>query len=194
MIQAPLDRVKWPFAALVASGVMLAAAHGFERFLLLAPCQLCYLQRQVYWAAAAVALVAISLKWRGASSKLLLTLNLILGGVFLFGAGVAGYHTLVEWGALPAPPCAATGAVRIEGDLLDQLSKPIAVPSCDEAKWWFPTRSFGLSMAGWNTLVSLALAGLSVYSARRRVRTDTANETANLHDALYTADSSPTRG
>lgn len=176
MFRKSLDRVRWPFVALVVSGSMLAAAHAFERFLLLAPCPLCYNQRQVYWVAAALALVAVSLKWRGASSKLLLTLNLILGAVFLVGAGVAGYHTLVEWGILPAPPTCAAGSgasVAITGDLLAQLSRPIAVPSCAEAKWWF----LGLSMAAWNTLISLGLAGLSVYSARRKVRTDTANET-----------------
>lgn len=196
MIRTPFDRVRWPFVALVVSGSMLAAAHAFERFLLLAPCPLCYTQRQIYWVAAAVALVAVSLKWRGASSKLLLTLNLVLGAVFLVGAGVAGYHTLVEWGILPAPPtCAAgtAGAVAISGDLLEQLSRPIAVPSCAEAKWWF----LGLSMAGWNTLVSLGLAALSVYSARRKVRTDTANETRSddeFADAFTAAHSQAPQG
>jgi len=189
MLMKSLDRVRWPFVALVVSGSMLAAAHAFERFLLLAPCPLCYTQRQIYWVAAAVALVAVSLKWRGASSKLLLTLNLILGAVFLVGAGVAGYHTLVEWGILPAPATCAAGAAnsaKISGDLLEQLSRPIAVPSCAEAKWWF----LGLSMAGWNTLVSLGLAALSFYSARRKVRTDTANETRSddeFSDAFATA-------
>ena len=34
---------------------MLATAHAFERFAYLAPCQLCLRQREVYWAAVAMA-------------------------------------------------------------------------------------------------------------------------------------------
>jgi disulfide bond formation protein DsbB len=39
----------------------------------------------------------------------------------------------------------------------------IRPPACDEAPWVF----LGLSMAGWNALVSLALAGLSAAAALR---------------------------
>ena len=39
----------------------------------------------------------------------------------------------------------------------------IRPPACDEAAWVFG----GLSMAGWNVLASLALAGLSVVAALR---------------------------
>ena len=48
-----LDR--WRLCALLASAAMLATAHAFETFGGLAPCQLCLRQREVYWAAAAVA-------------------------------------------------------------------------------------------------------------------------------------------
>ena len=42
MQKLPLDRATWPFIAFTASAAMLATAHAFERFLLLAPCPLCY--------------------------------------------------------------------------------------------------------------------------------------------------------
>lgn len=175
MDKLPLDRARWPIIALLACAAMLGAAHAFERFLLLAPCPLCMTQRHVYWAAGALALVAIVLKWRGAGERFLAAMCLLLGVAFLVGAGVAGYHTLVEWGVLPAPATCTAGSVDLSGDLWERLGKPLAVPSCAEAQWHFA----GLSMAGWNTLVSLGLAALSAVSALRQLPADTANETAS---------------
>ncbi len=170
----PLDKARWPFIALLASAAMLAAAHAFERFMLLAPCPLCYNQRQVYWVAGALALVAVMLNWRGAPPKAASILCVLLALVFLTGFGIASYHSLVEWGVLPAPATCAAGDIRISGNLWEQLNKPMAVPSCDKALWHFA----GLSMAAWNAIISLALAIGSLFCALRNGRsmTDTANE------------------
>jgi disulfide bond formation protein DsbB len=46
-------------------------------------------------------------------------------------------------------------------------------PACDKAAWVF----LGISMAGWNALVSLGLTLASLIAALRPLRTDTANET-----------------
>ncbi len=180
MQKLPLDRATWPFIAFTASAAMLATAHAFERFLLLAPCPLCYNQRQVYWVAAGLALVGILLNWRRAPARVMFGISVLLGVVFLVGAGVASYHSLVEWGVLPAPATCAVGNVTVTGgDLWEKLGKPMAVPSCAEAKWHF----LGLSMAAWNVLVSVALAAASFYAATRRMRTDTANEPVKLEAA-----------
>src|SRR5690606_7362374 len=48
----------WTAFALAASLALLGAAHAFERFGGLAPCNLCLKQREVYWGAVAIALVA----------------------------------------------------------------------------------------------------------------------------------------
>jgi disulfide bond formation protein DsbB len=155
---------------------MLAAAHGIERFLYLAPCPLCYNQRQIYWAAGALALVAIAFNWRGAAPRLLSLMSVLLGVVFLAGATIAGYHALVEWGILPAPEtCAAAGRLNVSPDkLFEALGRPIAVSSCDKGQPPFPI--LGLSMAGWNFVASVILAGASFFAATRPMRTDTANE------------------
>jgi disulfide bond formation protein DsbB len=47
--------------AALASGLLLAIAHGFETFGGLAPCTLCLKQREVYWAALAVGLAGTGL-------------------------------------------------------------------------------------------------------------------------------------
>ena len=46
-------------------------------------------------------------------------------------------------------------------DILDALSRKGHAPSCEDAAW----RMAGLSMAGYNVLISLALAGLSFLAA-----------------------------
>lgn len=179
MEQLPLDRARWPFIALLASAVMLGAAHAIERFLLLAPCPLCFNQRQVYWAAGALALLAVLLNWRGAPPRLMSAMCVLLGVVFLVGFGVASYHALVEWKVLPAPTtCAAAGPLDPNVNLWDRLSKPIAVSSCDKVLPPFPI--LGLSMAGWNALASIALAAGSFFAATRTRSTDTNNEPVKL--------------
>jgi disulfide bond formation protein DsbB len=180
MQKLPLDRSSWPFLAFTASALMLATAHAFERFLLLAPCPLCYNQRQIYWVAGAIGLIGILLNWRRAPARVMCGVCVLLGFVFLASAGVASYHSLVEWGILPAPDTCAVGKITATGgDLWEKLGKPMAVPSCADAKW----RMLGLSMAGWNVLVSIGLAGLSFFAASRRMRTDTANEPVQLDGA-----------
>lgn len=170
----PLTRTKWPFLALAACAGMLGAAHAFETFLLLAPCDLCYRQRQVFWAAGAMALVTVLLIWRGAPGRLVTGLNIALGLAFLASVWTAGYHSLVEWKIIDVPATCLSRAAKISTDIWAELGKPQAVPSCDEVRW----RLFGLSMANWNALISGGLAALSFVSAARSGRIDTANETS----------------
>jgi disulfide bond formation protein DsbB len=172
----PLDRVRWPLVALLVSAAMLGAAYAFEYLLFLAPCQMCWWQRYVYFAAIPIALVAIVLKWRGAGMGVMTSFSVLLGATFLVGTFLAGWHALYEWNLAPGPTgCEAAPMSEIEGKLSDILSKPIAVPSCKDAMWRDPV--LHLSMAGWNAIVSLILAGLSLFSATQPpVRTDTANE------------------
>ena len=169
----PLDRARWPFIALIASAVMLATAQAVETFLHFAPCQMCWWQRYVYWTAAAVALISIAANWRGARPQLMVGMCALLGLIFLTGAGIAVWHSLVEWKLVPAlNGCVASGKIDDGGDLWSKLGQPIAVASCSEA----PFRILGLSMAGWNAIASLGLAAASFFAASRPMRTDTANE------------------
>lgn len=65
MNRLPLDRIRWPLVALLASAATLGVAYFFEIVLNQAPCQMCWWQRFAYFAAGPIALVAIVLKWRG---------------------------------------------------------------------------------------------------------------------------------
>jgi disulfide bond formation protein DsbB len=156
----------WRLCALLASAAMLAAAHAFETFGKLAPCTLCLRQREVYWVAGALALGFMVLvrvpggpRWREATCW-------ALGLVFLAGAGVAAYHAGAEWKFWPGPSaCASAGASSVDAAAISDLlaGAKIKPPACDKAVWVF----LGLSMAGWNALISLALALLSAAAAVR---------------------------
>lgn len=153
----------WPLWAFAASAAMLAAAHAFERIGGYAPCLLCLRQREVYWTAAGSALLVLAVsRWR---PTLAAGGSAALGLVFLAGAVLAAYHAGVEWRFWPGPAaCAPGGAEELSAAaVLRALQQAQPAPSCDTAPWTLA----GLSMAGYNALISFGLAGLSLLSARQ---------------------------
>jgi len=154
---------RWPLWALIASALMLAAAHAFQTFGHLAPCMLCLRQREVYWAALVLAAAGVALgftPWRGAAVRIVCGL---LALAFLWGAGLALYHAGAEWKWWPGPASCSAAAVHVSAADLAAVLKGgrMSAPACDTAPWVF----LGLSTAGWNALISLALAGASTLAA-----------------------------
>jgi disulfide bond formation protein DsbB len=145
----------WLANALAAAVGMLAIAHGFETFGHLAPCTLCYYQRDVYWTAAPIALVGLILT-RTRVARLAPIVGWLLALTFLVGCGVAVWHAGAEWKFWPGPKACSGGSGQATAAGLAALMNgaKIAAPHCDEAAWRF----LGLSMAGWNALISLKLA------------------------------------
>jgi disulfide bond formation protein DsbB len=160
-------RRHWPLFVLAVSVAMLATAHLFEHNGL-APCALCLRQREVYWGAMAVAAAGVVLPRFWANPLLPRTVCAFLGIAFLAGAGVALYHAGVEynWWAGPSD-CASIGGPVSVDDIARMLGTKTTVVPCDEAAWRDPV--IGLSMAGWNGLISGALAGFSFFAAARPV-------------------------
>jgi disulfide bond formation protein DsbB len=75
------------------------------------------------------------------------------------------YHAGVEWGWW-AGPTDCTGPLTdltAGGSLLSQLNS-IHVVRCDEAAW----RLLGISLAGYNALISLALAAIAGFGLLAR--------------------------
>ena len=157
-----LDR--WRLFALLASATMLGVAHAFQTFGGLAPCELCLKQRTVYWVAGGLAAAAMILVRLPGGARFRQASCWLLALVFVAGAGVAGYHAGVEWKFWPGPQsCSGGGAVSMAA-LKDLLSGGgVKMPACDHPAWVF----LGLSMAGWNTVASLVLTGLSTAAALR---------------------------
>jgi disulfide bond formation protein DsbB len=148
-------RPYWPLITLLASGALLAGAHAFQRFGGLQPCPLCLDQRNWHWGVVAASLLAlIVLRFR---PKLSQWTALALGLVLLGAAAMAGYHVAVEQHWVVAQ-CDA----RIDMNDIRPLDfeGSFEVPRCDEIAW----SMWGISMAGWNAIVSflLALASFAV--------------------------------
>ena len=136
--------------------MLLLVAFAFQYGADLQPCELCIWQRWPHAAAAAIAVAAVAvtaaaLCWAGAAAA-------------FTAAGLALYHSGVERKLWSGPStCAGTPLQSMSGaDLLD-FTAPAAVPLCDEVVWSL----VGLSMAEWNGLLSLALAGLWIAAAIR---------------------------
>ncbi len=123
------------------------------------PCELCLLGRVPYYLGVPLAaLTAVAAHWgRAGLARFGLALLTL---VFLAGAGIAVYHSGVEFHLWPGPTeCtgALTGALAPE-DFLAQL-KRVKPVRCDEPALLV----FGLSLAVWEALVSLFLSGLAAW-------------------------------
>lgn len=135
---------------------MLLGAFAFQHLGGLAPCKMCLWQRWPHAAAVAIGAVALVvplgvLIWAGAAA------------VATSGA-IGLYHAGVEQGWWEGPStCTSAPIGNLSAqELLDQImAAPLA--RCDEIPW----QMAGLSMAGWNAVISIALAVIWVLAARR---------------------------
>ena len=150
----------WLLWALFASALMLAIAHAFETFGGYAPCTLCLRQREVYWVAGGVALAGFIATRLPSLAKLRWLFDAALAIIFLVGMGTAIYHSGAEWKWWPGPTtCSGGGSVNLDSlAAIANGTAKIKPPACDQAAWRF----LGLSMAGWNALISLKLVVYSI--------------------------------
>jgi disulfide bond formation protein DsbB len=156
-------------AAAVAIAVVgvatILGAYFFQYALGLHPCPLCLEQRYAYYFAiplAAMVLLGVSV---GSSRKVQSAALLAIAAAMLWNAGLGAYHSGVEWHWWAGPQdCSGPMTdFRAGGGLLQQLQN-VRVVRCDEAPWRF----LGLSLAGYNALISLALAGVAAWGALAR--------------------------
>lgn len=145
-------------AAILIFGIALATLVGawiFE-FLGYAPCELCLWQRWSYYTAIPLALV---IAFTSSDHPQLARLGLgALAVLWLGSMGFGIYHAGVEWKWWLGPSTCGSQA-GFSGGLPD-LGAPVIL--CDTAA----IRILGLSLAGWNALISLGLAALAIAGIR----------------------------
>ena len=147
----------------------LAGAWFFQLVLDIRPCPLCLEQRYAYYLAVPLALVVAFAAARGAPKSLLLAGFAVLLLAALANAWLGGYHAGVEWKFWEGPTDCSGPVVDLgsAGTLLQRLDS-VKVIRCDEVQWRF----LGLSLAGYNVLISLAMAAIVAWglvSAKRAV-------------------------
>ncbi len=148
-------------AVTAAAAAILATAYtaqfGFDLF----PCQLCYVQRAPYFLIVVFGALAL-LPAVDSRSRRIVLFHLV--ALLLLETVLASYHVGVEWHWWVGPTtCTGPGAPTSISDLTAALSKP-APPSCDTPAFVFA----GLSMAGWNAVAALILAGAALAAALRK--------------------------
>ena len=152
-------------AAVTIAAIGLAAilgAYFFQYVIGLPPCPLCLEQRFAYYVSiplAAMALLGLSV---GSSRKVLTLALAAIAAAMLWNSGLGVFHSGVEWHWWPGPQD-CSGAVpnfSAGGSLLEQMNKTRVV-RCDEAAWRF----LGLSLAGYNAMISLFLAAVAAWGA-----------------------------
>ena len=104
---------------------------------------------------------------RDAPRPLLIAGLVLLAAAALGNAGLGTYHAGVEWGFWQGPTdCTGRSSTSAEaGGLLDQLDK-VKVVRCDEVQFRF----LGISLAGYNVLISLLMAALAGWGIARTAR------------------------
>ncbi len=145
----PLKSLLAIFAGATATiaGAWIFQFAGFD------PCHLCLQQRWAYYAVIPLSLILVLLP--GAFAKPgLYFLAIILADSAIFGA----YHAGVEWKFWPGPST-CSGEIS---DGLPDLTKTVV--ACNEAAF----RIFGISLAGWNAVISLLLAAIAFAGARNQ--------------------------
>jgi disulfide bond formation protein DsbB len=116
------------------------------------PCELCLKQRWAYYAIVPLTAYLAAGNPRWIKTGLLLALVILLASM-VFGI----YHSGVEWKFWAGPQTCSGGSLA--GGLPD-LTK--AVVKCDEPA----LRIFGISLAGYNALISAAMAFVAWRGAR----------------------------
>ena len=146
----------------LAGAATIAGAWFFELVIQLKPCPLCLEQRVPYYIGIPLALVVAFAAWRKAPRLAVTGGLLALAGLMLWGAYLGVFHAGIEWGWWTGPQeCSGAPQLGPPGDFMKRL-QAINITRCDEASWRF----LGLSLAGYNALISAALAAVALLSAK----------------------------
>jgi len=115
------------------------------------PCHLCLMERWAYYAAMIISAAMLLTRYSASPGLYLLALIMVASSIF----GI--YHSGVEWKWWPGPTT-CTGGAALGG--LPDLTKPVVM--CDEAA----LRILGLSLAGWNAVISAGLTVIALLGVR----------------------------
>lgn len=143
--------------ALLAPIALLAGAYVAQFGFGLPPCEMCWWQRYPHFAAVALGVVAFVVPRPAMVRPLVMMAALLILASGLIG----GFHAGVEYRWWDGPTACAT-PITGGGDVLDAIMNAPLV-RCDVA----PFTLFGISLAGYNFLLSVSAAILIMMLARR---------------------------
>ena len=142
---------------LLGSSALLGGAIAFQYIGGIPPCEMCMWQRWPHVVALVLGLLALALRSNRAVIVLAALSVLVTAGIGYFHAGVEQHW----WQGITS--CAASPA---SGSTAEVMAQILATPliRCDAIAWSL----FGISMAGWNALISTAIGVTSLWLVLRR--------------------------
>jgi disulfide bond formation protein DsbB len=160
IVSNTLTARNWPILALLVSLSLWLGALGFQHIGGLQPCQMCYWQRHAHKAVLVIAVLALLTRQITMDRRWERRFLVLLGLAFLVSFGLAFWHTGVEYKWWPGPQTCSGGAVVVDtADIMKALETPVKMPSCGDIPWSL----LGISMAGYNAIISMGAALFSFY-------------------------------
>ena len=134
---------------------LLGGALGSQYIGGLHPCEMCYWQRWPHGAAILLAALAFTAPAASSRSR---TLTLLAAAAIAVSGAIGVYHAGVEAGIFEGfTTCTTTRGMSLQ----DIVAAPLV--RCDQVQWSL----FGISMAGWNAILSLGGAALILVLSMR---------------------------
>lgn len=149
--------------ALLVPAALLAGALGSQYLGGLYPCEMCHWQRWGHYAALAFALVSFALRRQADSGRSFVW----LAALSILASGLTGfYHAGVELKIFEGlTQCSSMGGGGSSASILkDIMAAPLV--RCDQVQFSF----LGISMAGWNAILSTGSALVILWLSIRRPR------------------------
>ncbi|MFZ5734408.1 MAG: disulfide bond formation protein B [Pseudomonadota bacterium] len=160
--QGTLGAAGLAWTVLALAFATLAGAWFFELAIGLKPCPLCLEQRYAYYVALPLAAIVAFGASRGTAPRMIALGFAVIALVMIANAAIGAFHSGVEWGFWPGPSDCSGPMIDLRaGSLLERLDK-VKVIRCDEVQWRF----VGLSLAGYNALISLGIAAVALLGLR----------------------------
>ena len=153
------DFAKARLLALIVPSALMLGALGSQYIGGLYPCEMCYWQRWPHDAAIVLALFAFGTRVNKASHVLVALAALAI----MVSGGIGVFHAGVEYGWWPGITTCSTTAAGVS--LEDIMRAPVV--RCDVPQWTL----LGLSLAGYNAIISLGAGAVILGLLRRAGRT-----------------------
>jgi disulfide bond formation protein DsbB len=151
-------------AAAVGSLLLLGGAYYFELVVGLPPCDMCLWQRYPHMLAILFGLLTVPLL---VEPKVALVFALLAIFALFVTAGIGFYHAGVEqhWWAGPQS-CTGRVPAGLSAEELKKYLMSARMVRCDQIPW----QMWNISMAGWNAILSGALAILLSMTVLNHIR------------------------
>jgi disulfide bond formation protein DsbB len=149
---------------LVTSVLVLAGAWFFQLVVGLVACELCLAERWPWYAAVAISAAFLGLR----RPEIERYAPALFGLLFLGAFCLASYHVGVEQKWIAGPDACTVSGDHHAKTIEELTAEIMAAPTvrCDDIQWSL----FGISLAGWDALLSLAMVGAAVNARRHRRR------------------------